>query len=61
MKRSEAIKKLQGYLTAQDADFNIAEDVLDFIEKEIEMMPPSNPQYGITEWYEGCFHEWEKE
>lgn len=40
MKRSEAIKKLQDYIAAQDQDFNIAEDVLDFIEKEIGMQLP---------------------
>lgn len=51
MKRSKAIKKLKDYLEAQDVLNDIAEDVLDFIEKEIGMV-------YLNEHYE---REWDKE
>lgn len=48
MKRSVAIKKLQDYIAAQNQDFNIAEDVLDFLEKEIGMLPPETMKETVS-------------
>lgn len=58
MKRSVAIKQLKDYLEAQDVLGDISEDVLDFIEKEIGMMPP--PPVGYS-YFIGEVNEWEEE